>query len=128
MGTRSTICGSQAAISTLPSAGVIAMTLNGFGIHQDADALETRASSENFALRKHNLVQAMLAVNDLFYLAQPMVRSLFVEDVVAWLDFHDIRYTPGVKFTGKSGYDHLFDFVVPNQGGSRSGSFARSPS
>jgi hypothetical protein len=55
----------------------------------------------------------MLAVNDLFYLAVPMVASLFYEDVVAWLDVNEIRYTPNVKFTGKSGYDHLFDFVIP---------------
>jgi len=55
----------------------------------------------------------MLAVNDLFYLAVPMVASLFLEDVAAWLDFNDIRYTPKVKFTGKTGYDHLFDFVIP---------------
>lgn len=52
-------------------------------------------------------------MNDLFYLASPMVSSLFYEDVVAWLDENDIRYTPKVKFTGKSGYDHLFDFVIP---------------
>jgi hypothetical protein len=26
---------------------------------------------------------------------------------------HDVRYTPSVKFTGKSGYDHVFDFVIP---------------
>jgi hypothetical protein len=55
----------------------------------------------------------MLAVNDMFYLAAPVVASLFCEDVVAWLDLHDIRYTPKVKFTGKTGYDHLFDFVIP---------------
>jgi hypothetical protein len=55
----------------------------------------------------------MLAVNDLFYLAKPVVESLFYEDVVAWLEANDIRYTPKVKFTGTSGYDHLFDFVVP---------------
>ena len=55
----------------------------------------------------------MLAVNDMFYLSVPMVASLFYEDVVAWLDLHDIRYTPKVKFTGKTGYDHLFDFVIP---------------
>jgi hypothetical protein len=55
----------------------------------------------------------MLAVNDLFYLAVPMVASLFLEDVTAWLDLHEIRYTPKAKFTGKSGYDHLFDFVIP---------------
>jgi hypothetical protein len=52
-------------------------------------------------------------VNDLFYLASPTVASLFYEDVVAWLDLSEIRYTPKVKFTGKSGYDHLFDFVIP---------------
>ena len=92
---------------------LLAMTLNGFGIRRANDALQIHASDDNFPLRKHLLVQAMLAVNDLFYLAQPMVRSLFVEDVVAWLELNDIRYTPAVKFTGKSGYDHLFDFAIP---------------
>jgi hypothetical protein len=55
----------------------------------------------------------MLAINDLFFLAEPMVRSLFYEDVVSWMEMHEIRYTPRIKFTGKSGYDHLFDFVIP---------------
>ena len=88
-------------------------TLNGFGVQLEGNALEVRASADNFSLRKHNLVQAMLAVNDLFYLASPTIASLFHEDVVAWLDLSDIRYTPNVKFTGKSGYDHRFDFVIP---------------
>lgn len=88
-------------------------TLNGFGVHVNGNALEVRASVDDFAVRKHNLVQAMLAVNDLFYLAAPTVASLFHEDVVAWLDEVDIRYTPNVKFTGKTGYDHRFDFVIP---------------
>lgn len=88
-------------------------TLNGFGVQINENALEVRASAENFALRKHSLVQAMLAVNDLFYLASPMIANLFYEDVVAWLDLSDIRYTPSVKFSGKSGYDHRFDFVIP---------------
>jgi len=92
---------------------LLKMTLNRFGVQLHDNALEVHASPDNFALRKHNLVQAMLAVNDMFYLAVPMVASLFYEDVVAWLDVHDIRYTPKVKFTGKTGYDHLFDFVIP---------------
>jgi hypothetical protein len=33
--------------------------------------------------------------------------------VVAWLDANDIRYTPSVKFTGISGYDHHFHFAIP---------------
>ena len=92
---------------------LLKMTLGGFGVRLNQNAIEVQASAENFALRKHNLIQAMLAVNDLFYLAEPIVRSLFYEDVIAWMELHEIRYTPRVKFTGKSGYDHLFDFVIP---------------
>jgi hypothetical protein len=88
-------------------------TLNGFGVKLAGDALEVEASKENFALKKHNLLQAMLAVNDLFYLASPTVSSIFYEDVVAWLDQNEIRYITNVKFTGKSGLDHHFDFVIP---------------
>jgi hypothetical protein len=33
-----------------------------------------------------------------------------MQDLVS---LHEIRYTPKVKFTGKSGYDHMFDFVTP---------------
>jgi len=89
------------------------LALNGFGVQLQEGRLEVRASADNFALRKHNLVQAILSVNDMFYLAVPMVASVFYEDVTAWLDLHDVRYTPKVKFTGKTGYDHLFDFVIP---------------
>ncbi len=92
---------------------LLQLTLNGFGVGLEGNSLVVHASSENFALKKHNLVQAMLALNDLFYLAVPMVKSLFLEDVTSWLDLNDIRYTPRVKFTGRSGYDHLYDFVIP---------------
>ncbi len=92
---------------------LLRMTLNGFGVRMNNQALEIHASAENFAARKHNLIQAMLAVNDLFYLASPVVESLFFEDVVTWLESNDIRFTPKIKFPGKSGFDHVFDFVIP---------------
>jgi hypothetical protein len=92
---------------------LLKMTLNGFGVRLNNGALEVHATPETFPLRKHSLIQSMLAVNDLFYLAKPVIESLFFEDVVAWLDANDIRYTPEVKFTGISGYDHLFNFVIP---------------
>ena len=104
---------SGCSLATGKRQDLLKMTLNGFGIRLNHDALEIHATIENFPLRKHNLIQAMLAVNDLFYLAQPMVASLFYEDVVAWLEENEVRYTPKAKFTGISGYDHLFDFVIP---------------
>ncbi|WOX58623.1 DUF1829 domain-containing protein [Methanoculleus receptaculi] len=92
---------------------LLMMTLNGFGVKLSGDRLEVQTSAANFAPSKHNLIQAMLAVNDLFGLATPMTASLFYEDVVAWLEEHKIRYAANVKFTGQSGFDHLFDFIIP---------------
>lgn len=88
-------------------------TLNGFGIQLVGESLEVKANADNFALRKHNLLQAILAVNDLFYVARANVESFFFEDVALWLDGSDVRYTPRVTFVGHSHYTHQFDFVVP---------------
>jgi len=52
-------------------ATLLQMTLNGFGVKLKDGALMVMASKDDFPMRKHNLVQAMLAVNDLFYLASP---------------------------------------------------------
>jgi hypothetical protein len=104
---------SGCSLNTDKRRDLLQMTLNGFGVKLNDEAIEVHATPENFPLRKHNLIQAMLAVNDLFYLAKPVVESLFYEDVVAWLEDNDIRYMPNVKFTGFSGYDHHFDFAIP---------------
>jgi hypothetical protein len=92
---------------------LLKQTLAGFGVQERQNQLEVQATRQTFPMRKHDLLQAMLAVNDLFSLAVPMVTSLFFEDVVAWMDAADIRYVSGAKFTGKSGFDHHFDFVIP---------------
>ena len=92
---------------------LLKVTLNGFGIEIHDDILQVKATTENFPQKKHNLIQAMLAVNDLFFTAQSTVANLFFEDVMVWLDTSDIRYVPRVKLTGNSGFDHVFDFVIP---------------
>lgn len=92
---------------------ILKTTINGFAVSAVGDALETNATADTFALRKHNLVQAMLAVNDLFHLAAPSVASLFHEDVERWFNEMDVRSTPNVRFVGKSGLDQHFDFAIP---------------
>ena len=80
--------------------------LNGLGVRVENNQLLVEASASNLGQRLHSLVQAMLAVNDMFVMAQPRVASFFFEDVRAFLDSHDIRYTSRVKLAGKSGYAH----------------------
>lgn len=101
-------------VDTPKRASLLTRSLNAFGVRRVDDALVVEASSNDFALRKHNLIQAVLAVDDLFYLAQPMVASLFLEDVGVWLRDSDIRFSENVKLTGTSGYDHTFHFLIPS--------------
>ena len=104
-------------LNTPKRESLLNVTLAGFGVRRErGDALTVRASQSDFSARKHSLVQAMLAVNDMFYLSSPSISSFFTEDVQAWLDASSIRYTPKVKFPGASGYDHLFEFVIPKSG------------
>ena len=94
-------------------AALLEATLRGFGVIQNARSLAVHATTSDFALQKHNLVQAMIAVNDLFHSSTPSVSSLFHEDVNTWLEESGVRFTPNVTFKGSSGFDHRFDYVIP---------------
>ncbi len=94
---------------------LLKITLNGFGVmsNEKSNELYVNANMDDFPLKKHNLVHAMLAINDMFYAAPSHVANLFLEDVKSWMDSNDIRYTENINFKGKSGFDRKFDFVIP---------------
>jgi len=92
---------------------LLGTSLRGFGVEIENDTFIVKAAKSDFAEKKHNLLQAMLTVNDMFQLAQPTVMSLFTEDIANWLDLANIRTIANVKFTGDSKFDHYFDFAIP---------------
>lgn len=92
---------------------ILQQTLNIHGIKQNDKELYVEATSTDFALRKHRILQAILAINDMFYLSSANINSLFLEKVTKWLQDNNIRYTPSIKITGKSGMDTCFDFSIP---------------
>lgn len=88
--------------------------LRGFGVKVSEDGeLLIDSTPDRLGQQLHMLIQAMLAVDDMFMLAKPRVASFFLEDVQHFLDAHDIRYTSRVKISGKSGFDHAIDFLIP---------------
>ena len=100
-------------LNTPKRKAVLEAVLNGFGVRTDGRQILVEASQRNLGQRLHALVQAMLAVNDMFVMAQPRVAGFFWEDVKDFLDEHDIRYSPRVKISGRSGFDHAIDFLIP---------------
>ncbi|GAA3461444.1 DUF1828 domain-containing protein [Saccharothrix longispora] len=87
--------------------------LAGYGVDIVDGELQTKSTGQGLGQRMHSLVQAMLSVDDMFMLSQPSVHGIFFDDVAKFLDDSDVRYTPRAKFSGKSGLDHLVDFVIP---------------
>jgi len=92
---------------------ILKTILNGFGISMEKEALVVKCDLKTFPLYKHNLIQAILAVNDMFMLSRQNVMSIFLEDVENFLKANDIRYVPGFSLIGKSGFNYRFDFVIP---------------
>lgn len=93
---------------------VVEQILVGFGVRLDDEALVTEATANNFPQKKHLLLQAMLAVNDMFMMSTHRVQSVFLEDVQRFLDEHEVRYVASIQLNGRSGFAHNFDFVIPS--------------
>lgn len=104
---------SGCSLDSLKRQKLLEITINGFGVQRNENQLFVKTTEQNFALNKHNLIQAVLSVNDMFYLAKSNVANLFFEDVQMWLDSSEIRYLERVPFIGHSGYTRHFDFVIP---------------
>jgi len=103
-------------LNTPKRKAILETVLLGFGVREEAGQLVVEASQSTLGQRLHSLVQAMLAVNDMFVMAQPLVATLFFEDVRLFLDQHAVRYSPRVKITGRTGFDHAIDFLIPRSG------------
>jgi hypothetical protein len=101
-------------INTPKRENILKTSLNGFGVNiNQRDELFVSANKSNLGQKKHYLIQAILAVNDMFNLSQESVTSLFKEDVELFLRSNDIYFSKDIKLTGKSGFDHNIDFLIP---------------
>lgn len=101
-------------INTPKRESILKSTLGGFGVKITDEEIFIEATSLNIGQKKHSLIQAMLAVNDMFNLAQETIYSLFKEDVELFLRSNEIYFTKDIKITGRSGFDHNIDFIIPS--------------
>lgn len=92
---------------------ILKSILQGFGVSLNGKAIQATATQDDFPMKKHCLLQAILSVSDMFFLAAPYIKSIFLEDVQGWLDECDIRFSPNIIIKGLSGFDRKFDFVIP---------------
>jgi hypothetical protein len=91
--------------------------LNGFGVRLDNyNQLSVTSTPRDFPQKKHNLIQAILAVHDLVVMGQTEVLQFFEEDVAGFLRERQVPFFRGFKLAGRSGFDHHFDFAFTETG------------
>lgn len=103
-------------ISTPARKSELESILNGFGVILKGNELTSIATQSTFPLRKHNYIQALLAVDDLYIIATPKVESFFLEDVANFLYQNNVRFSRNIILQGKSSFQHKFDFLIPSSG------------
>ena len=106
------MCGCD-VLSSKKRNNILNSILNGFGVQIHGEEICVNATLTDFPQKKHSLIQAILAVNDMFFLSQSQVLNVFLEDVQAFFDAHFIPYVPDAHFNGASGLSHTFPFTIP---------------
>ncbi|MXV93624.1 MAG: DUF1828 domain-containing protein [Chloroflexi bacterium] len=92
---------------------LLQLNLNGFAVKREGNELVTRVTAKDFAVKLHNLLQAMIAVDDLHYIASPsQVKRRFDADIASWLNASNIQFGKK-KFKGRSGYYVDYQHVIP---------------
>lgn len=73
--------------------------------------LVIESNKDDLPRKVHQLVQAMLRVDDMHLTSQSRVASYFLEDVKSYFNNNEIFYSENIAFVGRAGLTHTFDFL-----------------
>ena len=100
-------------INTRTRQKILDNILSNFNVELTNDVLNVTTSYRDFPIKKHNMVQAILRVNDLLMTQKKNVINLFNEEVYRFFDDNSIYGTPGAHLVGQSGLSYHIDFTLP---------------
>jgi hypothetical protein len=89
---------------------ILASIASKFNVSIVREEITTIANARNFPQKKHMMVQAMLAIDDLFVVSPDSVKNLFLEDIETFFIANDIFYSLDFSLLGKTGTVYTYDF------------------
>jgi hypothetical protein len=81
-----------------------------YSLQLNENAILTTATASNFPQKKHQMVQAMLAIDDMFELSTENVKDFFVEDIETFFKANDIFFSRDFSLIGKTGSLYTYEF------------------
>lgn len=87
--------------------------LSAYGININREnELFVTCTEKDFPLKKHFFIQAIQDINNLCYTVKSTVTSIFMDDVNAYFELHEIRTMTNIQLVGKSGLPTKIDFAL----------------
>jgi len=84
--------------------------IRNFSLQLDDTSIKTVATIQDFPQKKHLMMQAMLAIDDMFEVSADQVKDFFIEDIRTFFDDNDIFYSPDFSLIGKTGSLYTYEF------------------
>ena len=81
------------------------------GLLNENDSICVYAKPDEFPQKKHSMIQAMLAVDDLYEQGRQQTEDYFIKDVATFFDKKGIFYTKDIALTGRTGSSYVYDFL-----------------
>lgn len=92
---------------------MIENAVRSYGVEISKDrCLTIKASARDFPQKKHNLIQAILKVNDMEYTQRTNVASIFADDIEEYFKTYEVPCVRNMSVVGKSGLYQSYDFVL----------------
>ncbi len=84
-----------------------------YGVRMDGNELTIKSSEKDFPFKKHLFLQAIIHINDVYGFPKEKGHnsSRFIDDVQTFFNQNDIFCSDNVQFTGKTGFNHNYDFL-----------------
>lgn len=97
---------------------ILGLELAGLNVENIDNQLQTVTNKENFPISFNNLIQGCISANNLSYLSEARVESIFYEDVKKWLIENKIAFESKVRMGGTE-YEHEFHFSLRTEKNSK---------
>jgi len=85
--------------------------IRNFSLKLDGENIVATATRANFPQKKHQIVQAMLSIDDMFVSSAENVKNFFIEDITTFFNANDILFTPNFSLIGKTGSLYTYEFL-----------------
>lgn len=94
---------------------IVKEIIDRFGVTLTDNELSVLGTVSDFPAMKFKLTSAILQINDLIFTKKSNVKNLFKEEVLDFLDNNDFGGLPKHRFSGRTGIDYEFSYVIPKR-------------